>query len=791
VVDRIEEIKDPGYRTGIYSSGNETKDFILKIQGGDCRRTVLSGGGKSLSATREIKLTYYSNSPLMASSRQLAAIMFTDIVGYTALMQRSEEQAVALTRRYLAVLHHAVEARSGKILNDYGDGSLCVFTSAVAAVKCAAEIQQQLQSSPVVPLRIGLHIGEIFFEEDKIFGDGVNIASRIQSLGIGGSVLLSREVYETIKNHPELETVPLGDFEFKNVQEPVEVYALAGEGFVVPRREQMEGKLKVPLPEAKASMTTRKKLLIAGVVVLLALLAFFLGLRIMNLPPRAAKKQNSIAVLYFNNMSGDPEQEYFSDGITEEIIARLSMIEGLKVKSRTSVLQYKGKGKSARQIARELGVRNILEGSVRKQGNQLRITAQLIDATRDEHIWAETYPRELKDVFAVQSDIARHIADKFRISLSAATRKKLEAPLTQNTEAYDYYLKARSLSFLDFGLGGEATSRLTAIDLLRKALKLDPAFAEAYALQSFNYTQMSRDAQVPRQWIDSALLLASAAVRYGPDKVAGYEALASVFETTGEIGKALKWARKADEVQPFSMVLFTARLYARKNDYGKAMEWAMKAIHNDPAEPNHYITKAFLFYELGMLDSMKRYIDEAIRIAPDRVDAISANILFYRTTFNLEEFERVTKEMNSRDEKVYNFSMAIFHLFARNWRTADSFYRRSTHPEDIDAALVKLHLGDIQAGRRYFEKALAARLAATGYWDHWRHYDVARIYAALRDPRYQDYLQKALDMGWHDYPFFQQDPFFDFVRSTPEFRKIAAQMYQRNERYKADLLNSL
>jgi TolB-like protein/Tfp pilus assembly protein PilF len=719
--------------------------------------------------------------------------MFTDIVGYTALMQHNEDQAVAVTKRYLAVLHEVAATYGGTILNDYGDGSLCIFSSAMQAIECAVSLQRKLHEAPAVPLRIGLHIGEIFFEEGKVFGDGVNIASRIQSLGIAGAVLFSKEMYETIRNHPRFKSVLMGTFEFKNVEEPMEVFALAGAGLTVPRREQLQGKLKVPITDRMRG-TTRKSWLIAAGTVLLVVVMVILGSKLMSPSGNAygaVKEPNSIAVLYFSNMSGDPEQEYFSDGITEEIITRLSMIEGLRVKSRTSVQQYKGKAKSVREIAKELGVRNILEGSVRRQGNLLRVTAQLIDATRDEHIWAENYDRELKDVFTVQSDIAQHIASRFQITLSDDTRKRLEAPLTLNTEAYDQYLKARRLSFVDFGFGGRADSRAASIDLLRQALQLDPSFAEAYALQSLNYSNASRDAKEPRRWIDSALLLAEAAVRYGPNKPEGYEALATVHETTGDIDKALKWIRKADEVQPYSRVLYTAQLYARKKEYDKAMEWTMKAIRHDPAEPGHYISKAFLFYELGMMDSMKRYIDVAAMMAPERTDAQSALMLFYRTTYNLDEFQRLVRTKYAGDDKVYNFTMAIFYLFERDWKTADSFYRISSHPEDMDAALVKLHLGDSARGRRYFDKALAARLQATGYWDHWRYFDVARIYAALRDPRYLEYLDKAIRTGWHDYPFFEQDPFFDFVRPTPEYRAFARMMYERNEAFKAKLVKSI
>ena len=176
--------------------------------------------------------------------RQLAAILFTDIVGYTAMMQQNEVQAVAMIKRYLSVLQIMVKNHSGKILNDYGDGSLCIFPSATEAISCALELQQELQKEPTVPLRIGLHIGEIFFEDKKVFGDGVNVASRIQSLGQANTILFSGEIHDKIKNNPKFKSVSLGLYEFKNVSKPIEVFALANEGLVVPLRKNMEGKLK-------------------------------------------------------------------------------------------------------------------------------------------------------------------------------------------------------------------------------------------------------------------------------------------------------------------------------------------------------------------------------------------------------------------------------------------------------------------------------------------------------------------------------------------------------------------
>ena len=361
----------------------------------------------------------------------MAAILFTDIVGFTALMQHDETNAVCIIKHYHEVLEKSVSNHHGEILNNYGDGSLCVFNSVYEALKCAIELQIGLKSEPAVPLRVGLHLGEVLFENGQALGDDVNVASRIQSLGVANSILISSEVCHTIKNHPELTAKSLGKFDFKNVDESMEVFALANDGLVVPDKKNMEGKL-----QPKKSLS-RKWMLAAAVLVVLLFAGYFIFPKLISDPAT----EKSIAVLYFDNMSGDLGQEYFSDGITEEIIAHISKIKDIRVISRTSVLSYKGKPKNLKKIAKELNVSSILEGSVRKSGNTIRITAQLIDAHTDQHIWAETYDRDLKDIFEVQSEIARMIAHKFKIEITSETNAKITQIPTQNVEAYDQYQK--------------------------------------------------------------------------------------------------------------------------------------------------------------------------------------------------------------------------------------------------------------------------------------------------------------------------------------------------------------
>lgn len=305
-------------------------------------------------------------------NRQLAAILFTDIVGYTAMMQRDEQNALAVTRHFISTLSQSAQTFHGKILNDYGDGSLCCFPSATEAVKAAVHIQQQLQQEPKVPLRIGIHVGELFFEENKVMGDSVNVASRIQSLACSNSILFSKEVFDKLKNQPEYKSVSLGKFEFKNVDEPLEIFALANEGLVVPKGEQLSGKLK----EIKKS-STRRKLFIAAVLVLVLFVAFFVYKKIFNSSGFAGEK--SIAVLPFDDSGSEKMEGYISDGITQDIINKLAKISSLKkVIGWASVRTFRKTTKTIKEIAGDLGVAAMLTGTFQKEDDKIRVIAELM-----------------------------------------------------------------------------------------------------------------------------------------------------------------------------------------------------------------------------------------------------------------------------------------------------------------------------------------------------------------------------------------------------------------------------
>ena len=384
----------------------------------------------------------------MPLQRQLVAIMFTDIEGYSALMQQNEQNAIIAKDRHREILQKEHEQFNGRIIEYYGDGSLSTFDSIVQAVQCAVSMQQKFMLSPNVPVRMGLHIGDIIFNEQHIFGDGVNIASRIESLGLPGCVLISDKANDELHNHPELKTVSVGVYQFKNIQRPIEVYALNHDELVKPTPNSLKGKTA----EEKKTDEADKK-----------------TARGKTIPFR------SIAVLPFVNMSNDPDQEYFSDGIAEEISNSLTHIKELNVAGSTSCYQFKGKNIDLYELGEKLSVRTVLVGSVRKQGNWLRITAQLVNVSDGYHLWSEKYDRELNDVFAIQDDIALAITKKLKLTLLKKEIDLVTKSATQNTEAYELYLKGR------FYIARRGASVITALQFFQRAIDLDPGFALAHS----------------------------------------------------------------------------------------------------------------------------------------------------------------------------------------------------------------------------------------------------------------------------------------------------------------------
>ncbi len=442
--------------------------------------------------------------------RRLSAIMFTDVVGYTSLSQRNEALALQLVQNHERFLRPIFRKHNGREVKTIGDAFLVEFASALEAVKCACEVQKSLHElNSTLPqqkriiLRIGIHLGDVVHSRGDVFGDAVNVASRIEAVAEPGGVCITQQVYDHVRNKSELPTVYLGKHELKNVELPVDTY-------------------KVVMPWEKQPAAV---------------------------PTSAGSRR--IAVLPLANISPDPNDEYFADGMTEEFISAISKIGELRVISRTSVMKYRGASKTVGEIARELGVGAVLEGSVRKSGNKVRITVQLVDGRTDEHLWSQSYDRDIEDLFEIQSDIAQRVAGALEVHLLAKERQRLEKRATDSVEAYTLYLKALHYR-------GERTGEglKMAIKYFEEALRKDPKFALAYAGMADCYAQMGDDGILPSaESFPKAKQLAMKALELD-------ETIAEAHATLGAVLEGYYWDLSGAERE-------FERAVSRNPNYGK------------------------------------------------------------------------------------------------------------------------------------------------------------------------------------------------------------------------------
>jgi adenylate cyclase len=507
-------------------------------------------------------------------NRKLAAILAADVVGYSRMMGADEAGTLAALKRHReTVFDPTVAAHNGRIVKLIGDGTIVEFPSVVDAVNCALSVQRADGSPPAestpqpqIVLRIGINLGDVIIEGDDIYGDGVNIAARLEPLASPGGICVSSIVNESVGNRIHVRFQDSGEISVKNIDRPIRVWKWQ--------------------PGAAAD---------GG------------GDRSAPAKPEPSAPSASIAVLPFTNMSGDPEQEYFSDGITEDIITDLSKIAGLTVISRNSSFTYKGRSVDIRAVGRDLGVLSVLEGSIRRAGNRVRITAQLIDAGNGGHLWAERYDRDWTDIFEVQDDVTRRIVDALKITLSPAEKARLAESGTSNMEAYDAALRGREL------LLGKTRNRET----FGQANELDPNYAQAYAgmgfLHMFDY--QNRWSDDPDGSLGHAKRYAQLAIEKDPKQALPHVVAAVAAGFDRDLERAKAEVDIALSLNPnlalANNVFGTMRIYSgRPLEAIPAIERAMRL---DPAG-----NRQFLHF-LGMANLLAGKYETAAALLKERV----------------------------------------------------------------------------------------------------------------------------------------------------------------------------
>ncbi len=589
-------------------------------------------------------------------NRQLVAILFTDIVGYTAMMQQNEQHAIGVMKQYTSILEKTVADHQGQILNDYGDGSLCSFSSVTQAMLCALEMQRQFQADLPVPLRIGVHAGEIFFEGKKVMGDGVNVASRIQSLGQANTILFSKEVYDKIKNQPEFKTVSLGMFQFKSVDEPMEVFALANAGLAVPKKEEMTGKLKEIQQTSK-----RKKWLITIAILLLLPIIFFLY-KTFKHPPAFTGTERTIAVLPFENIGTDKSEDYLSDGITQDIINNLSRITSLqKVIGWISVRSFKKTTKSITEIADELDVAAILSGTIDKQGARTKIRAELTEVSTNKILWGDEFEFTGEDILSVQSKLAVQVVNALKANLTSEEKIGLTKNYTANPEAYKLYRKGRF-----FWDQRTKDSYDSAESYYKRAIELDPDYALAYVgladCYTFNQKGLPQTTAIPiaKTYAEKALSLDSTLteamttlafiqshydydyrgsipvfnkiIKENPNYALAHLYLGNVYMAIGDHLTGISEIKKALALDPLSLVynMVLGRTYFFARKYDSAYTQLEKAIAMNPKFPSSYLVLGNVYLQTGLY---QKAIDAFSKLPPGTFDQGTNSSILLSTAY--------------------------------------------------------------------------------------------------------------------------------------------------------------
>jgi len=539
--------------------------------------------------------------------RKLTAILSADVKGYSRLMGENEAETIRTLNAYKEMMAALIQQHHGRVVDAPGDNLLAEFGSVVDAVECAVEVQKELKirnadlpDNRKMEFRIGVNLGDVVEEEGKIFGDGVNIAARMESLSEAGGICISGKTFDEVKNKLLLGYEYLGEQAVKNVAEPIRAYRVLMEA-------EAAGKV---IGEKRAKPRQWKSVAIGLVVVLIVVAAavaiwkFYIR---PTSPLEAASKEKmafplpdkpSIAVLPFTNMSGDPTEEYFCDGFTDQIITSLSMIPRLFVIARESMFVYKGKAVKVQKVAEEMGVRYVLKGSVQKSKGRVRILVQLIDAIKGIHLWSERYDRDLKDLFALQDDIATKVMTALQVKLTEGEYASGIAGGTSNLKALECYWRAEE-HFFRFGKENNASARQWA----QKAVELDPKFAGAWALIGFTHTQDARSnwSISPLESMKAAMQCAQKAIGLSDSCAKAYALMGFINLLNRKFDEAIENGENAVRINPNDPVMLN--LLGVTMHYNGRFDESIALIKNgmrlSPYYPPHFLNNLSPSYLLA------------------------------------------------------------------------------------------------------------------------------------------------------------------------------------------------
>jgi adenylate cyclase len=641
----------------------------------------------------------------------LAAIMFTDIVGYTSLTESDEPLALKLLEDHRHVVRPLVSAHNGREVKTIGDAFLIEFASAAEATRCAVEIQGALEESNSrlepeerILLRIGIHLGDIIHSGGDVYGDAVNVASRIEKLAEPGGVCVSRQVYDSVRGKlRDVQFESVGARQVRNVESVLEVF-------------------RIVLPHAARGASP------------------LYAVR----PGEEPQPRNKIAILPFVNIGPDSSDEYFADGLTEELISKLSQAKDLRVVARTSAMSYKNeRQKKARDIGRELGAGTIVEGSVRKSGAKVRVTVQVVNAVNEEHLWAETYDRNLDDIFAIQSDIAARVAESFTSNLAPLLREAGQEE-TNDVTAYTYYLRGRYL------FHGESEASVNqALEFFNKAIEEDPNFARAYVGRAECLLALEMFGTVP--WV----------------------------ETSERAEADVRRALELDPDLPEAHAMLSQVKYTL-DEFAEAEQEARRALELNPSLADAYLALGRLKWVTGHLAECTGLLETAYKLDPLKDE----NIWMLAEVYMEQRREADALELWSAADRLYPqltySTLCVYYALKRDFARADEFLEKfklaaggeSTTFIRVDEAFIAAYKGDGVKARE-----LIRQIEETSSPDRSLATPLGMIYYALGDlDKFFEYMNRAMDIHALSLGVLVNSPIYAEARRDPRMAALLGRL---------------
>jgi adenylate cyclase len=680
--------------------------------------------------------------------RRLAAIFAADMVGYSRLMEADETGTLTRQKRYRTeLISPKIETHRGRIIKLTGDGLIAEFPSVVEAVQCAVSIQREMAVREAdapeesrIQYRIAVNLGDVIFDEDDVYGDGVNIAARLEALAEPGGVVVSGTAYDHLKANIEVGYEDLGEKQVKNIGTPVRVYR------VIPDHDGAKSTHSQIRARGKPGQRYRTALA-AGLLVILAIAGALLWYKSSQQETQAVMdvdvelNSRRVAVLPFTNISADPGDAYFSDGLTEELISRLSRVDELRVIARTSAMQYKDTDKGIDQIGRELSVGTILEGSVRKSADKVRITAQLIDVTSQEHVWSADYDRDLDDVFAIQSEISDAVAQALKLTLEAEKADQQMATATGNMEVYTLYLKGRYLFLNERTKDGYEQ----ALNYFEEALAIDPTYAPAYAGLAEVHNQGTWVRFLPpSETYPKAKEMAERALAIDPELADAWSALALAeidYYWDWEAGeRAVKRALEIDPNNALTLSLYGHRLLSAVfGRYEEAVATMERAVALDPISLQAQNRFGLVLGHAGMLDRSIEQFRDTIATWPNYMfPHMGLSWAYSDKGMHDQAIEQMLIALDLTDRSSY----VLGHLA--------NAYARADHREEALEIVKELE-----------QRSMTSRVSASAF---------APAYAGLGDAdRLFDALEQRYEARHPEMVFLRVDNFMDPFRSDPRF----------------------